>query len=151
MSASGISTVDGRGRRRCLRTRSADAVDGPGTCSQIPAFGGALRESRIQSPADRHRSVHFPQGATGLESGRHRPLKKMTSAACGVAGRLDCERAPRGLPGKAFFGTPAIPNGLLDEESHATHAPSERALFESGVNRQRRVTATASTSRPRKT
>ena len=58
----------------------------------------------------------------------------MTSAAYGVAGRVDCERAPRGLPGKAFFETSVMPDGLLDEESHAPHAPLERALFNFGVH-----------------
>ncbi len=62
-----------------------------------------------------------------MEAGRVPPLRKMISAAYGVTGRLGGKRAPRGLPGKAFFVTSLASGGMLGEESHARHVPSEKA------------------------
>ncbi len=49
-----------------------------------PAFGSDLELSPNLKTALRSRSAHFPQGAMELASGKYRPLRKMTSAACGV-------------------------------------------------------------------
>ena len=71
----------------CHRPQPTDPVPVP--CSPTPAFGSAFG-----TPARRISLKGYIS-----EIGRASPLRKMTSAAYGVAGRLDCERAPRALPG----------------------------------------------------
>jgi hypothetical protein len=60
---------------------------------------------------------------SGAENGRATPLREKASAAYDAAGKLDRQRARRGLPGKAFFAAPSLAGGLPDEESHARHVP----------------------------
>jgi len=95
--------------------------------SGVGARGGF--GSRFPNPAfgvaSRPRSVPFPEGLRD----RHweeSPLREMTSAAYGFAGRLDLRGAPQVLPGMAFFATTPLFEVLLDEESHIWHAPLER-------------------------
>ncbi|MCK5378972.1 MAG: hypothetical protein KAJ78_06190 [Acidobacteria bacterium] len=65
-----------------------------------------------------------------IRIGRGSPLRETTSAAYGVSGRLGGRRAPRGLPGKAFFATSLASGGLPGEESHARHVPLERGAHD---------------------
>jgi hypothetical protein len=53
-------------------------------------------------------------------------LRGKASAACGLVGRFDRQRARRGLPGKAFFAAPSLAGGLPGEECHARHVPVGR-------------------------
>jgi len=67
------------------------------------------------------------------EIGRKSPLRKMTSAAFGAAGKLDHQRTRRGEPGQAFFAAAPVSVGLPGEEGLTPHPRPRGALLESGV------------------
>jgi len=61
-------------------------------------------------------------------TGRESRLEEKTSAAYGVAGRLDCRRARRALP-SSNFPEAFHRSGGLWEKSEAWHAPFERSAL----------------------